>query len=84
MSDQPHYGRDATQPNPGRYPSDEPQWARSGGIEPVQLVKLDRPLYTGMMFGFGLMIASIVLVVIMTIVFGALGLVFGGLTTTTF
>ncbi len=80
MSDQPQY-RDATQPNPGQYRVEDPRWARPGGAEPVHLVKIDRPLYTGMMFGFGLMVASIVLFAVMSIVFGVVGLVLGGLTT---
>lgn len=84
MSDQPQYRRDATQPGPGQYRVEDPPWAHPGGVEPVQAVKLDRPLYTGMMFGFGLMIASIVLVVIMSVIFGVLGVLLGGLTTATF
>ena len=84
MSDQPQYRRDATQPGPGQYRVEDPPWPRPGGVEPVQVVKLDRPLYTGMMFGFGLMIASLVLVVIMSIVFGVLGMFLGGLTSATF
>jgi hypothetical protein len=84
MSDQPQYRRDATQPSPGQYRVEDPAWARPGGIEPVQAVKLDRPLYTGMMFGFGLMLASIVLIVIMSVVFGVVGVLLGRLTTATF
>jgi hypothetical protein len=81
MSDHPQYRRDATQPSPGQYQVEDPPWARPGGAEPVHLVKIDRPLYTGMMFGFGLMVASIVLFAVMSVVFGVVGLVLGGLTT---
>lgn len=80
MSDQPQYRRDATQPSPGQYRVEDPPWARRGGAEPVHLVKIDRPLYTGMMFGFGLMVASVVLFAVMSVVFGVVGLVLGGLT----
>jgi hypothetical protein len=78
MSDQPQHPRDATRPNPGRYTVEDPPWARRGGAEPVYTVKVDRPLHTGMMFGFGLMVAGIVLVVIMSIVVAVMGLVLGG------
>lgn len=81
MSDQPQYRRDATQPSPGQYRVQDPAWARPGAVEPVQVVKLDRPLYTGMMFGFGLLLASIVLAVIMSVVFGVVGVLLGRLTT---
>lgn len=81
MSGQPQYRRDATQPNPGQYRAEDPPWARPGGAEPVHLIKIDRPLYTGMMFGFGLMVASVVLFAVLSIVFGVMGLVLGGLTT---
>lgn len=80
MSDQPQYRSDATQQQPGAYVEDPP-WVRRGGAEPVQLIKLDRPFYTGMMVGFGLMVASIVALVLMSIVFGILGTVLGGLLT---
>lgn len=84
MSDQPQYHRHDTQPDPGQYTVEDPPWARPGGAEPVHLVKVDRPLYTGMMFGFGLMVASIVLFAVMSIVLGVVGLVLGGLTTANF
>jgi len=79
MSDQPQYRSDATQPHPGQYRVEDQQWARRGIEE--RLVRLERPVHTGMMFGFGLMIASIVFFVVVSIVFGILGVVLGGLTT---
>lgn len=81
MSDQPQHRHDVTQPTPAQYRVEDPSWARPGGAEPVHVVKIDRPLYTGMMFAFGLMVAGIVLFAVMSIVFGVVGLVLGGLTT---
>lgn len=46
--------------------------------EIVQVVRIDRPVYTGMMFGFGLMIASVVFLLVVSVVLGVLGVVLGG------
>jgi hypothetical protein len=75
MSDQRHYRDDSTQQV--QYPVEDSSWTRPA-TESVRLVKLDRPVYTGMMLGFGLAIASIIFMVIGTIIFGVLGIVLGG------
>lgn len=75
MSDQPQY-RSTDPPTRQTMPyGAHGEWRQS---DVVQMVRLDRPIYTGMMVGFGLMIASILFVVIMSVVFGILGILFGG------
>jgi hypothetical protein len=74
MSDQPQYRNTEQSTRPQTAPYGD-QWSPA---EVVQVVRLDRPIYTGMMVGFGLMIASILFVVIISLFLSIIGLVFGG------
>lgn len=80
MSDQPQYRRPGAD-QPTQYSDqrrvEDPPWSRQD-VEEVRLVKLDRPVYTGMMVGFGLMVAGIVFSILMFVVVGILGVVLGG------
>ena len=75
MSDQPQY-RSSDQPTQQTTPYSD--WRPS---ESVQVVRLDRPVYTGVMVGFGLLISSVLFFVIVSLVMGVLGLLFSGVLT---
>lgn len=76
MADDPRYGSSSGPTQQQTAPLGGSRSWQSAEI--VQVVRVDRPVYTGMMFGFGLMIAGVLFLMVVSVVLGLLGFVLGG------
>jgi hypothetical protein len=83
MADQPYdYSRGPSQPEPGQWPertqSPPPRTQYSASSQP-QLTALHRPFRTGIALGFGFMVASLIVSLVVVAIMMVLGVGLAGL-----